>query len=128
MSRALADTSMFIARESRRPFNASLLPVELAVSAITIGELRAGVLTAVDLASRTQRLDTLTTAMKLEPIPVDDEVATQWALLRVTLRDLGARMGINDSWIAATAMALAIPVATQDDDFPELDGLELIRV
>ena len=119
---------MFIARESRRPFNASLLPVELAVSAITIGELRAGVLTAVDLASRTQRLDTLTTAMKLEPIPVDDEVATQWALLRVTLRDLGARMGINDSWIAATAMALAIPVATQDDDFPELDGLELIRV
>jgi hypothetical protein len=34
---------------------------------------------------------------------VDEEVAGAWARLRVTLRDLGLRMGVNDSWIAATA-------------------------
>jgi hypothetical protein len=37
-------------------------------------------------------------------------------------------MPVNDSWIAATAMALGIPIVTQDDDFLPLPGLEVIRV
>jgi predicted nucleic acid-binding protein len=37
-------------------------------------------------------------------------------------------MGVNDSWIAATAMALGVPVVTQDDDFPALDELRVHRV
>jgi predicted nucleic acid-binding protein len=37
-------------------------------------------------------------------------------------------MPVNDSWIAATAMALDVPVVTQDDDFPTLDNLTVIRV
>jgi predicted nucleic acid-binding protein len=34
---------------------------------------------------------------------------------------------VNDSWIAATAMAHAVPVVTQDDDFPTVEGLAVIR-
>lgn len=49
MTRGRVDTSVFIARESDRPLHASLLPDELAVSIITIGELRAGVLAAHDV-------------------------------------------------------------------------------
>ena len=128
MARALADTSIFIARESGRSFNVDLLPDELAVSVITIGELRAGVLTAADVTTRAGRLDTLMSALKMEPVPVDDDVAAAWARLRVLLRDVGMKMGINDSWIAATAMALGVPVATQDDTIPQLDGLDVIRV
>ncbi len=41
MSRGLADTSLFIARESNRPVDAARLPDELAVSVVTVGELRA---------------------------------------------------------------------------------------
>lgn len=37
-------------------------------------------------------------------------------------------MGVNDSWIAATAMAHDIPVVTQDDGFVDLNGLSVIRV
>ena len=37
-------------------------------------------------------------------------------------------MPVNDSWIAATAMALAVPIVTQDDDYVELDELPVIRV
>ena len=128
MSRGLADTSLFIARESGRPLQEDLLPDELAVSAITIGKLRAGVLAANDTVTRDQRLTTLTAALALNPIPVDEAVAAAWALLRLALRDKKLKMAVNDSWIAATAIALGIPVITQDDDFPPLGELDVIRV
>jgi predicted nucleic acid-binding protein len=46
----------------------------------------------------------------------------------VALRDLGRRMGVNDSWIAATAIALEVPLVTQDEDCAEVPGLRVIRV
>ena len=126
--RGLADTSVFIAREARRPIDIEAMPDRLAVSVITIGELRAGVLAATDAVIRDRRLDTLTAALSLEPIPIDLEVANAWARLRLALRDADLRMPVNDSWIAATAMALNVPIVTQDDDFPALAGLRVINV
>lgn len=128
MSRGLADTSVFIARESGRPLNAEALPDELAVSVITIGELRAGVLAATTVDVRDRRLAALTAALELDPVPVDESVAAEWARLRVRLRDSGQRMPVNDSWIAASALALGVAVVTQDDDFPDLEDLNVIRV
>lgn len=128
MTRGLADTTVFIARESGRALRASSLPDELAVSIVTVGELRAGVLSADDVKIRDRRLATLTAAMALDPVPIDDDVAEQWARLRLLLRDTGQRMPVNDSWIAATAMALDVPLVTQDDDHVELDELPVIRV
>ncbi len=128
MSRGVADTSVFIARESGRSLDADTLPDELAVSVITIGELRAGVLAASTVGVRDQRLATLTAALQLNPVPVDERVAAEWARLRVLLRDSRQRMPVNDSWIAATALALGVPLVTQDDDFPDLQDLSVIRV
>jgi len=66
--------------------------------------------------------------MTLDPIAIDDDVAAQWARLRVLLRDSGQRMPVNDSWIAATAMALQVPIVTQDDDYINLAELPVVRV
>lgn len=128
MSRGLADTSVFIARESGRAIKVGALPDEIGVSVITIGELRAGVLAADDVGTRDRRLATLTQAIALEPTPIDGHVAESWARLRLSLRDSGQRMPINDSWICATAMALGLPLVTQDEDYVELPGLEVIKV
>lgn len=128
MSRGLADTSIFIAQESGRAIDVEALPDELGVSVITIGELRAGVLSASNTTTRDHRLSTLTSAMGLDPQPITDSVAAAWARLRLLLREAGMRMPINDSWIAATAMALSVPVVTQDADFIELSELAVIRV
>lgn len=128
MSRGLADTSVFIARESGRGVDAEALPDELAVSVITIGELRAGVLAARTVDVRDRRLATLTAALELDPVPVDESVAAEWARLRVLLRDSGQRMPANDSWIAATALALGVAVVTQHEDFPDLEGLSVTKV
>lgn len=129
MRRGLADTSLFIAQESGRSFDSATLPDELAVSIITIGELRAGVLAAGDVEIRARRLETLTAVLDLVPVPIDDAVAQAWARLRVLLRDADRRMPVNDSWIAATAIACAVPVVTQDEDYDVgIAGLSIIRV
>lgn len=98
------------------------------MSLITIGELRLGVLTAHDASDRALRLETLLFAESLSPLPVDSSVAHAWAALRLALRDEGRRMPLNDSWIAATAIAHELPVVTRDADYDEVPGLEVIRV
>ena len=124
---ALADTSFFIAAEQGRTLKQ---PADFLyrVSIVTIGELRAGVLSAVDPSDRARRLRTLTVALQAEPVPVTDDVAVAWAELRIALRDAKRRIPVNDSWIAATAISLGIPVATQDDDYDDVPGLDVIKV
>lgn len=128
LERGLVDTSVFIAAESGRPIDGDALPDEVAVSVITIAELRAGVLAAADVATRDQRLRTLHAAERLEPLSIDDDVASAWARLRVDLLAAGQRMAVNDSWIAATAVAHGVPIVTQDADFVTVGNLEVVRV
>ena len=128
MTRGLVDTSVFIARESERPLDADGMPEEIAISVISIGELRAGVLATSDVATRNRRLTTLTEALAFDPIPIDERVAEEWARLRVELRDTGQRMPINDSWIAATARSIGVPVVTQDSDYVRIPDLDVLLV
>lgn len=123
----LADTSLFIAGEQGRHLSGSP-PDLIQVSVVTIAELRLGVLAATESGIRARRLATLSFAEGLQPLPVDDRVAHAWAALRMSLRDSGKRMPLNDSWIAATAIAHKIPVVAQDADYDGVPGLNLIRV
>ncbi len=130
MTRGLLDTSVFIARESRG-LDESALPDEVAVSIVSHAELSAGVLAAVDLNVRARRLTTLTAVVEMNPIPIDIAVAEAWARIRVQLASGRRRANVNDMWIAATALALGVPVVTQDQDFDviaELSGLDVVRV
>lgn len=108
---------------------AELLPERLAVSIVTIGELRFGVLSATTARARARRLETLTRALGLDPLPIDDRVSSAWAALRVELRERGARLPVNDAWIAATAIAHGLTVISRDGDYevPVAD-LRMIRV
>ena len=128
MTRALVDTSVLIASESGRPLGVDRIPDELAVSVITIGELYAGVLVAADVATRDRRLRTLEVARELGIASIDERVAAAWARLRVDLHDAKRSMPVNDSWIAASAISLGVAVVTQDDDYDEVPGLDVVRV
>jgi predicted nucleic acid-binding protein len=71
---------------------------------------------------------TLAGALALDPVPIDEQVANAWARLRLRLREEGLRMPVNDSWIAATALALGVPLVTQDADHLAIPELEVIAV
>lgn len=123
---ALADTSVFIGLENAR-FDEETMPASVSVSVVTIAELRLGVLMASNVSDRARRMATLRLAESLEPLPIDDAAANAWATLVAQLRDQGRKAPLNDSWIAATAIARDLPVMTQDGDFDGMPGVAIIR-
>lgn len=126
--RALADTSVFVAREQGRPF-AQPLPGELAICVVTLAELALGVVTAADAGTRARRLATLgLVEATYQPLPVDRDAAHAWSRLVGELRQAGRRAPVNDTWIAAVALSRGLPLVTQDDDYATMPGLQVIHV
>ena len=79
-----------------------------------------------EAASR--RLSTYQLAQQFEALTGDEAVSEAWALLISRLRAAGCKAPINDSWIAATAIAHHVPVVTQDSDYDDMPGIEVIRI
>ncbi len=127
MSRLVLDTSIFIAREQARPLAELPRAAEVAVSIVTLAELRLGVLLAADALARSTRLGTYEAAAAFEPLPIDAAVAAQFAELAAVAVTAGRRVKIQDTWIAATALVHDAAVATQDDDFDDFHGLSVFR-
>lgn len=125
--RALADTSVFIGLEAARFNSEQFADFEWGVSAMTLGELRLGVLRAQDPEAASRRLSTYQLAQRFEPIGVDEAVSEAWALLVSRLRAAGRQAPINDSWIAATAIAVGVPIVTQDADYDAMPGVQVIK-
>jgi predicted nucleic acid-binding protein len=126
--RALADTSVFIGVEAARLDVARFADFEWGISAITLGELRLGVLRARSPEAASRRLSTYQLAQRFQALPVDEAVSDVWALLVSRLRAAGRRVPINDSWIAATAIAHQVPIVTQDTDYDAMPDVEVIML
>ncbi len=124
----LLDTSVLIAAEEGRSLRAEALPKSAAISIVTVGELRAGILAAPDIESRDRRLYTLERIAKTTILSLDHRVAQIWAGMRAYLASSGKGVSGNDLWIAATAAAAGMPVVTQDRDFYALSGVNGLTV
>ena len=126
MSRAIADTSIFIAQEAGRELGD--LPEEIAVSVITAAELELGVLRATDPGARAARLSTLARVQATYALlPIDPEVASCFARIASAERSRGRRLRRHDTWIAATALRHGAAIVTQDTDFSSFDEVSVIR-
>lgn len=126
--RALADTSVFIGLQAERFDADQFANYEWGISAITLGELRLGVLRAKEPEAASRRLSSYQLAQRFEPLAVDESVANAWALLVSRLLTAGRKVPINDSWIAATAIAHHIPIVTQDADYDLIPDVEVIKI
>lgn len=127
MSRAIADTSVFIAREAGRPLGE--LPDEIAVSVVTAAELELGVLRASDPATRAVRLRTLSRVRSEYPLlNIDDATASCFARIADEELRAGRKLRRHDAWIAATALQHGAAVVTQDADFGAFSSVEVVRV
>ena len=61
-------------------------------------------------------------------LAVDEAVSESWALLVSRLRAAGRKVPVNDSWIAATAIAHRVPIVTQDSDYDAMPDVQVIRI
>lgn len=126
MSKAVADTSIFIAQEAGRELGE--IPEKIAVSVVTVAELEWGVLQASDPDTRARRLSTLSRVQSTYPLlPIGPEVASCFARIAAAERSRGRRLRRHDTWIAATAMKHGAAILTQDPDFSSFEEVEVIK-
>lgn len=121
----LLDTSVIIDLERLDP---SLLPIESAVSAITMAELAAGPHATQDPDERARRQDRLQRAEAVfDPLPFDAEASRAYgrvyaAVMAAGRKARGARA--VDLLIAAVACSKGLPLYTRNPhDFQALEGL-----
>lgn len=129
--RGILDTSVIIDLER---LESTQLPVEVAVSAITMAELAAGPHATADPEERSRRQDRLQRAeAAFEPLPFDSECSRAYgrvysAVVSAGRKARGARA--VDLLIAATACATGLPLYTRNPgDFRALsDLIEVVGV
>ena len=129
-ARALLDTSVIIDLDV---LDASELPDEFAISAMTLAELAAGPLATDDLATRAVRQDRLQRVeANIRTIPIDREAARAYGRVYAATLSAGrrTRSRLADHLIAATAIASNLPLYTRNpDDFADLsDLLEIVAI
>jgi predicted nucleic acid-binding protein len=118
----LADTSVFVAAEQRRPIGEPP-DGEARISVATLTELGVGVQMAASDELRQLRRTTLERAQRFVPLPYDELVATRLADLLVAARRQDRRAGAMDAIIAATALVHHLEIWTQDRGFDVLAEL-----
>ena len=123
--RGILDTSVIIDLETLDP---ARLPVEAAVSVITMAELAAGPYATADPDERARRQDRLQRAeATFDPLPFDGDAARAYGRVFASVTAAGRKArGARavDLLIAATALAAGLPLYTRNaDDFRLVDGL-----
>lgn len=100
------------------------------LSVISVSELLHGVPRAVDGARRTQRQVFVENVLaELEAIPITNEVARVHAYIWAGLEKAGEVIGMHDLWIAATALAHGLRVATTNaPEFERVPGLAVLAL
>ncbi len=129
--RGILDTSVVIDLEHLDPI---CLPVDVAVTTITMAELAAGPHAATDLVERARRQDRLQRAeAAFDPLPFDGAAARAYGRVYAAVISQGGkarRPRAADLLIAATACASHLPLYTRDGEgFRGLEGLvEVVTV
>jgi len=98
--------------------------IELAMSVITLGELRHGAEKSNSPKKASAAIERLINTIKV--MPIDDAVAQQYGKIRAKLEQSGQIIGNNDLWIAAHAKAEEwILVTNNEREFKRVAGLKI---
>ena len=98
----------------------------LYLPAIVLGELTYGFLKSSRQDYNERRLRQFINRLQVEIISVDDDVARKYGLIYLTLQKKGAKIPINDVWIAACCMAVGGVLLTRDRHFQRVEQVETI--
>lgn len=125
LPRGLLDTSVIVCLET---IDLAHLPVEMAISAITLAELSAGPGSTSDPSERARRQDCLQrTEATFNPLPFDTAAARAYGRIFIAVAAVGRKPRGDravDLLIASVALAAGLPLYTRNgDDFIGLTSL-----
>lgn len=98
---------------------------ELVICFMTIAEMRQGALEANWGKRKLEMLDAYLADFSV--LHSDHALCHTWAAVRSESTRKGRQISSADAWIAATALLLSVPLATNNPkDYRHLDGLKLV--
>jgi tRNA(fMet)-specific endonuclease VapC len=131
MSRIVVDTDvasyLFNWHSLAQQYADAMRGSELILSFMSVAELRMGAISAGWGNRRRLLLEQF--IQRFELVYADNDLCTVWARTRADARTTGRPMSPQDAWIAATAIALDAPLATNNRrDFEHVRKLRLISL
>ena len=84
------------------------------ISAIVAGELHTGVAKSQESNRNRNRQALADFLSMVRIVPIDERVVEVYAHVRAYLETSGQRIGPHDTWIAAHALALGLPLVTNN--------------
>jgi len=129
MSQIVVDTDvasyLFNWHSQAKDYANALRGSELVLSFMSVAELRMGAISAGWGARRRLLLEQFMGGFELSY--ADNDLCTVWARIRADARAAGRPMSPQDAWIAATALALDAPLATNNrKDYEHAQRLRLL--
>ena len=105
----------------------ALRGADLILSFMSVAELRMGAISAGWGGRRRVLLEQFIRGFEL--LYADNDLCTIWARIRVDARAAGRALSPQDAWIAATALALDAPLATNNRrDYAQVERLRLLSI
>jgi tRNA(fMet)-specific endonuclease VapC len=96
----------------------------LFIPSIVLGELNYGFMKGKRQQFNERKLCQLISRLKIEIIDVNAEVARKYGLIFLSLQRKGAKIPINDVWIAACCMAIGGTLLTRDKHFTLVEQID----
>jgi tRNA(fMet)-specific endonuclease VapC len=126
----LIDTSVLVDAERGGSALEQVASDEHLISVISVSEFLHGIHRAVDGARRMRRQAFVERVLaELDAIPITPRVARVHAFIWTQLEVAGEIIGMHDLWIAATALAYGLQVATTNArEFERVPGLSVLEL
>ena len=98
----------------------------LYLPAIVIGELNFGFMKGSQQQFNEKKLLQFINSLRVEIIDVDAAVARKYDIIFLSLQKKGAKIPINDVWIAASCMAIGGTLLTRDRHFEVVEQIATV--
>lgn len=125
MTRLLIDTNIYshALRGTSDVVEALRNVNDIAVSAISIGELLSGFKGGIREKQNRKELAQFLDAPRVRVLNIDDETAEFYASALNSLKESGRPIPTNDLWIGAVALQNGLPLYSKDQHFKWIPGL-----
>ena len=123
------DTNIYVDFAQGRPDVVDIIAAqssEICLPAIVMGELLYGFMKGSRSRYNEEKFHHFITTLDASILHVDEEVARKYAVIFSALTNKGARIPINDVWIAACCMRVGGTLLTRDRHFEQVDQIDKI--
>jgi len=99
---------------------------DIFLPSIVLGELTYGFMKGSRQQFNEKKLQEIIKKLKIEIIDINQNVSRKYAIIYLSLVKKGAKIPINDVWIAACCMEVGGTLLTRDQHFQHVEQIETV--